>query len=98
MWEAATQRFSSGSGALAALPQVGDRCFFAEQVVDGGRRRLRIETEVKRGVRLRIDIDQADTLAGAGEGGAQVDGRGGFTDAAFLVDDGDAAHEKRGQG
>ena len=47
---------------------------------------------MERGVRLRIDVDQPDALARAGERGAQVHGGRGFADAALLVDDGDGAH------
>ena len=43
-------------------------------------------------VGLRIQVHQADPPALAGQGGAQVDGRGGLPHAAFLVDDGDRSH------
>ena len=63
-----------------------------KQIVDRRHARLRIEPEVERRVRLRIDIDQADALPGAGERGAEVHGGRRFADAAFLIDDGDGAH------
>jgi hypothetical protein len=45
-------------------------------------------------MRLGVDIDEPDALAGAREGGAEIHGGGCFTDAALLIDDGNAAHEK----
>ena len=44
-------------------------------------------------VGLGVDVDEEDALFGEGEGRRQVDGGGGFADAAFLVGDGeDARH------
>ena len=86
-----------GRGRPGSLPEVGEASFLGEQVVNRGYARPRIEPEVQRRMRLRIDIDQADALTGAGERGAEVHGRRCFSDAAFLIDDGDGAHG-RGRG
>ena len=44
-------------------------------------------------LRLRVEVDEQDALAGECERGAEVDGGGGFADAAFLIgDDEDASH------
>ena len=42
-------------------------------------------------VGLRVDVDEQDALLRQREGGREVDGGGGFADAAFLVGDGDHA-------
>ena len=39
------------------------------------------------GVGLRVEVDEQDVLAGDGEGGGQVDRRGGLSDAALLIGD-----------
>lgn len=41
-------------------------------------------------VPLRVEVDQQGRGLGALEGGAQIEGRRGFSDAAFLVENGDA--------
>ena len=40
-------------------------------------------------LRLGVEIDDEDGLVGQGERGGEIDGGGGFGDAAFLVGDGD---------
>ena len=48
--------------------------------------------DAAREVALRIDVDEQDALVGERERGGEVDGGGGFADAALLVGDGyDAA-------
>ncbi len=88
--------FLWGRGRAGALPKIGDAGFFREQIVDGRHARSGIKAEVERGVCLRIDIHEADALTGTGERGAYIHGGGGFSDAAFLIDDGDGAHEEAG--
>ena len=53
---------SPASAPRPALPEIGDPRFFGEQVVHRRHGGLRVEPEVERRVRLRIDIDQPDTL------------------------------------
>ena len=53
--------------ARSALPKIGDGRVFAEQIINSRRRRLRIEPEVERRMRLRIDINEPDALARAGQ-------------------------------
>ena len=36
---------------------------------------------------MRVEIDQKRSLTAFGDGGGQVDGRGGFSDAALLIGD-----------
>ena len=79
-----------------SLPEIGDASFLGEQIVNRRHTRPRIEPEVERRMRLRIDIDQADALTGASERGAKVHGSRRFTDAALLIDDGDGAHGRGG--
>ena len=44
-------------------------------------------------LRLRIEVDEQDALLGERQRGGEVDGGGGFADAAFLIGDGeDASH------
>ena len=66
-----------------------------QRVVDvAGGRALALEADAAREIALRVGVDEEDALVGEGEGGAEVDGGGGFADAAFLVGDGeDSAHE-----
>ena len=62
-----------------------------EQVVHGVFDFGRIDAEMERQVRLRIEVDEADAMAESGETRADVDGAGGFSDAAFLIQHGDRA-------
>ena len=50
---------------------------------------LALLTDAAGEVALRIDVDEEDAPLGEGERGGEVDGGGGFADAAFLVGDGD---------
>jgi hypothetical protein len=43
-------------------------------------------------VSLRVEVENADALAGAGEGSAEVDGCRRFADAAFLIEDRNPSH------
>ena len=79
------------------LDHVHDGRFWVdEQVVDrllqlaGG---LHVEGQVA----LGVEIDQQNTLALLGEGGAQVDGGGGLPHAALLHRDGDRSGQERSE-
>ena len=54
------------------------RCFLGEQIVDGRHLGLRVEAQVQRGVRLRVDVDQAHALPGARQRGARGSPRSSF--------------------
>ena len=95
MCEAATtQRFLRPRTATSSLPE-SRSCLVGEQIVHGRHFGLRVDAQVQRSVRLRIDIDQPHALPGAGERGAQIHRGRRFADAALLIDDGDAAHGLR---
>ena len=54
---------------------------------------LAFEADAAGEVALRVEVDEQDALASERERGAEVDGGGGFADAAFLIgDDEDASH------
>jgi hypothetical protein len=54
---------------------------------------LAFEADPAGEVALRVEVDEQDALACECERGAEVDGGGGFADAAFLIgDDEDASH------
>ena len=78
---------------LHRLPQLGHLYVAREHIVHRRHLGLRIEAQVQRRMRLRIDVDEPDALPCAGQRGAQVDRGRRFADAALLIDDGDGAHE-----
>ena len=45
--------------------------------------------DAARGVGLGVEVDEQDLVAGEGEGGGEIDGGSGLSDAAFLVSDSD---------
>ena len=47
-----------------------------------------IDAETRRGIALRIEIDDQNIFADRGERGAEIDGGRGLTDAALLIGDG----------
>ena len=51
--------------------------------------RLPFLSDAARGVALRVAVDEQDVAAGEGEGGGEVDRRGGLADATLLIGDGD---------
>ena len=85
-------RAGSSPTPARSLPKCADRGFLGQQIVDCGDLSLRIEAEVQRRVRLRIDVDETHALPGAAQRGTEIHRGRRFADAAFLVDDGDAAH------
>ena len=60
-----------------------------EEVVDGEAGFVAGKAEASGGVGLGIDVEEEYGNAFKGDGGGQIDGRGGFADSALLVDDGD---------
>ena len=64
-----------------------------EDVVHRGRLAVRLEAEVRRGVGLRVEVEDADALPGGREGRREVDRRRRLAHAAFLVDDRDPSHD-----
>ena len=68
--------------------ELGVRCFRGQRVVDRGCG-LSFEAEAAREVRLGVEVNEEDALLGHGEGGGEIDGRGGLADATLLVGDGD---------
>jgi len=74
------------------LPHLGQRGVAGQHMVDRRHVGFQIETDVQRGVGLRIEIDQKDPLSLGGQRSAQVDRRGGLSNAAFLVNDGYRTH------
>ena len=52
----------------------------------------RHDSDVQRGMGLRIEIDQTDVPAGARQRHGEVDRRGGLADSTLLVGHGDSAH------
>ena len=87
MCEPTTHRFSPH-----LAPHVGQLDVAGQHVVDAALVARRLQAQVQRGMGLRIEIDQADSLPGGGQRGAQVDGRGRFAHAPFLIEDGDRSH------
>src|SRR5690606_35924235 len=63
-----------------------------EQFIEARVAGSRVDAEVKSQVRLGIEVDEQDAVSGAGEGDADVDGRGGLSDSAFLIDKCNATH------
>jgi len=59
------------------------------EVVDGGTVFVAPEAEASGGVCLGIDVDEQGWDAFECQRGGEIDSRSGFTDSAFLIDDGD---------
>src|SRR5690606_18798215 len=74
------------------VPHASELCIAGEQVIGGVPRATRIDAKVQRRVRLRIEIHHGHTLSFACQSGTQVHGGGSFTNATFLIDDGNRAH------
>ena len=88
MSEPATQRL------LADLaPDLGQRPRVDEHVVHRGGLAVRLDAEVRGGVGLRVEVEDADALAALGQGRRQVDRGGRLADAALLIDDRDPSHD-----
>ena len=62
-----------------------------EAVVDAARDGARTDAHPRRGVALRIHVEQQGLALGRGDAGREVDGGRGLPHAAFLVDDRDGA-------
>ena len=77
-------------GDLAA--HLGERPVVDEHVVHRRRLAVGLDAEVGGGVGLRVEVEDADALAGLGQGGGEVDRGGRLADAALLVDDRDPSH------
>jgi hypothetical protein len=71
---------------LSHLSQCGRS---GENVVDRQSFAGNFDTEMQRGVGLRIEIDHLNTFTGCGQPGGEIDGRGRFAHAALLIDDRD---------
>src|SRR5690606_26989685 len=56
-----------------------------QQVVDRQVEVVRVDPQADRQGALRVEVDQQHPAAVLGQGGTQVDGRGGLADATFLV-------------
>ncbi len=63
-----------------------------EHIVHGRRLAVRFEAKMRRRMRLGIEIQDTDALLEPGQGSGEIDGRRGFADAPFLIDDRDASH------
>lgn len=70
----------------------GQRGVAKENLIDRERIMTGRLAEVKRRMRLRIKINEADVVAGRSQGGAQIDGGRRLTDAPFLIKDCDGTH------
>ena len=71
-------------------PRVGGRVGGRQRVVDGaGGRGLALLADAAGQVALRIDVDEQHAPLGQRQRGGEIDGGGGFTDAALLVGDGE---------
>ncbi len=87
MCEPTTHRFSAARRRTSASGVFAD-----QHVVHGAFLGHGGQAQVQRRVGLRVDIGQADALAGAGQAGGEVDGRRRFAHAPLLIDDGDLSH------
>src|SRR5262249_59300357 len=70
--------------------------FARQQVETGDGTRILGDADAGRGVALRVEIEDQDPLADGSQCRAEVDGGGGFADAALLIGDGQdaqAGHE-----
>src|SRR5215469_955109 len=70
-----------------ALDFFGKRAF-AKQGTVGAAALGFFEAEAAGGVGLRVEVEEEDAFAVGGKAGGEVDGGGGFSNAAFLVGDG----------
>ena len=78
-------RVSRMNGAASAASR-------GQGLVDAaGGRGLPLEADAAGEVGLRVEVDEQHALPGEREGRREVDGRGGFADAAFLIGDGEHA-------
>ena len=77
---------------LDLAAHLGKRPVVDEHVVHGRRLAVRLDAQVRGGVRLRIQIEHADALLRPGQGGREIDRGGGLADAALLIDDRDPSH------
>ena len=76
-------------GDFGGQDGVGGGVAAHEEVVDGGAVVVAAEAQASGGVGLGVAVDEQGREAFEGERGGEVDGGGGFADAALLVDDGD---------
>ena len=74
------------------LAHLGDRAVARQHVVDAGLFVVHHHAQVQRRVRLWVEVDQANSLPGFGQGRAKIDSRGRLADAPLLIQDGDRTH------
>ena len=68
-----------------------------EHVIHALRQAVLVHARSHRGIALRVHIHQQHALSYAGQPCGEIDGRGGFTNAAFLVGNTeDAGHDENG--
>ena len=68
-----------------------------EHVIHAMRQAVLVHARSHRGIALRVHIHQQHALPDAGQPCGEIDGRGGFANAAFLVGDAeDAGHDENG--
>ena len=80
---------SESSGDLGGGGRGGGGCLPDEQVIDGEPVVVASEAQAAGGVGLGVAVDEEGWEAFLGEGGGEIDGGGGLSDAALLVYDGD---------
>ena len=64
---------------------IDDGRHFEQHVIDRHFQFALVHARSHRGIALRVQIDHQHALANLGQAGGQIDGGGGFADAAFLV-------------
>ena len=73
-----------------AVPGGIEKPGFAEENLISGDRAVRaFHPQYRGGIALRVEVDDEDAFAFGGERCREVDGGGGFADAAFLVGNGE---------
>ena len=80
------------AGGRIALSHLTQGPFAAQHLVQAGQIRRRA-SQTKRGMALRIHIDEKHPFLTLPQNGGKIDGRGGLPTPAFLVDDSDYFHD-----
>ena len=80
-------------GAMGTMIQQHE---LGEEDYRGSRFAAGFDAQAAGSVGLRVQVNDEDFLFQLGQGGGQVDSRGGFSHSSFLVGDGDDFHEENG--
>ena len=73
---------------MVGLDHVNDRSALEEDVIDRALEGCLVDAQARRGIALRIEIDQEGAPLGQSEAGREVDRSRGLSDSALLIHNG----------